>query len=203
MPPMKRLSSLLFVAAALVACGGSVAPGSGSDAGASNDGSTTPDGSDAAVAKGCGGAGDCKYTEWCDLGGYCPNVLTKKGTCKPKPTACPDLYAPTCGCDGTVYSSPCDAQSAGVDVNKEGGCVAPAGWLGCGGGFCMTDLSYCIATPNDAVSPQDPIKTYYSCANLPTACQKSTDCACFPKNVPCPQTSCLYKDGFTVGCPGG
>jgi len=194
------LSSLVGVAA-LVACGGTVAPGS--DAGASNDSSTAADGSDGAVVKGCGGAGDCRPSEWCDLGGYCPNVLTKQGMCKPRPAQCPDLYAPTCGCDGTVYSSPCDAQSSGIDANKQGGCIAPPGWISCGAGFCMTDLSYCIATPNDAVSPQDPIKVHYACANLPPTCATSTDCACFPKNVPCVQTSCLYDNGFTVGCPGG
>lgn len=200
---MKRPLFASFLGAALLAaCGGSVA--SGTDAGTGNDsGSGSDSASDGAIGKGCGGAGDCKATEWCDVGGFCPNILTKKGTCKPRPTACPDLYAPTCGCDGVVYSSPCDAQASGVDANKAGGCVPPAGWISCGTGFCQSDFSFCIATPNDAISPGDPIKTYYSCANLPPACQKATDCACFPKNVPCPQTSCTYDKGFTVGCPGG
>ena len=202
MPPMKRhLLSSFFGAALLAACGGTVAPAA--DAGSSNDSSVADGGNDGAVGKGCGGAGDCKPSEWCDVGGFCPNVLTKKGTCKARPMGCPDLYAPTCGCDGTVYSSPCDAQAAGIDTNKQGGCVAPAGWISCGAGFCQSDFSFCVATPNDAVSPQDPIKVYYTCANLPPACQKATSCACFPKNVPCPQTSCVYDNGFTVGCPGG
>ncbi len=116
---------------------------------------------------------------------------------------CPEIYSPTCACDGKVYSSPCDAHGSGVDVNKEGGCPAPAGWISCGQGFCPKEASFCTKTANDAIDPNDPVKFYYQCSPLPPACQNQTSCSCFPSNTPCSAAQCSYKDGFTIMCPGG
>ena len=113
----------IALALTAVACGGSIATpdgGTANDGGSSQDG-TTGDGG----GKGCGASSECASTQYCDFNGHCQFAALKKGTCKPRPTACPDLSAPTCACDGKVYSSPCDTYGAGLDVDKEGACPAP------------------------------------------------------------------------------
>lgn len=92
----------------------------------------------------CGGAAGatCASTEWCDVadGAACD----ASGVCRPRPTVCPDYYSPTCGCDGTTYSNPCDAEAAGTDVAYPGACATPADCrsLGCSAGAtcsaCLT-----------------------------------------------------------------
>jgi hypothetical protein len=194
------------VGAGVFACGGSIATidgGTGSDAGvndssSSQDGTTTLDG-----GKGCGSSAECTSTQYCDFNGHCEFAASKKGKCLPRPTACPDLYAPTCACDGKVYSNPCDTHGAGLDINKEGGCAPPPDHISCGSGFCHNEFSFCIKTANDAIDPNDPVKFEYQCSSLPKACQGATSCACFPANVPCSAGQCSYSDGFTVTCPGG
>ncbi len=207
---MPRMRAFLWVGAAasiVVACGGSVASidGGAGDGGASGDGSSQ----DGTVSidgggKGCGTSADCAATHYCDLNGHCEFASTKKGTCKPRPQGCPDLYAPTCACDGKVYSNECDAHASGLDVNKEGGCTGgPPDWISCGKGFCQKDFSYCQKTGNDAIDPNDPVKFYYQCVNLPQSCQGQTSCACFPPNSICGAGQCSYQGGFTITCPGG
>ena len=37
-------------------------------------------------------------------------------------SACPEIYAPVCGCDGFTYSNSCNAASSGVKSYTEGSC---------------------------------------------------------------------------------
>ena len=72
----------------------------------------------------CGGlAGiQCAADEYCDFPNNECGVADGTGTCKPRPEACPDIFSPTCACDGKVYSSACDAAVHGIDVSANGGC---------------------------------------------------------------------------------
>jgi hypothetical protein len=76
----------------------------------------------------CGGlAGiQCADDEYCDFTNNECGVADGAGTCKQRPEACPDIYSPTCACDGVVYSSECDAAAHGVDVSARGSCQPPA-----------------------------------------------------------------------------
>jgi len=72
----------------------------------------------------CGGlAGmECAADEYCDFANNECGLADHTGTCKRRPEACPDIFSPTCACNGEVYSSECDAAANGFDVSASGGC---------------------------------------------------------------------------------
>jgi hypothetical protein len=47
------------------------------------------------------------------------------GACEGEPCVCPEIWAPVCGVDGNTYGNACEAECAGVEVEKEGECVDP------------------------------------------------------------------------------
>jgi len=182
----------------LFACGGTVSGQiPGGDGGASADGGNA-----------CATNAECASGFYCDRGGTCGTGGTK-GTCKARPQGCPDLYSPTCGCDGATHGNSCDAAAKGVDVDASGKCKAPPGWMFCGDKACLAGSSYCQRTPNDARAPGSPAE-YTSCVTLPASCANASDCSCFPPATPCIDFKmCKAIDvgqsqkGFEIVCPGG
>src|SRR5262245_25473666 len=75
----------------------------------------------------CGGfpGTQCSASEFCDFGRDSCGAADELGTCRPRPNGCDDVFAPVCGCDGSVHSNACDANAAGFDVNASGGCPVP------------------------------------------------------------------------------
>lgn len=73
----------------------------------------------------CGGFGgdSCSSTEWCD---YPPSDACGgadgTGTCEPRPSTCPLVYVPVCGCDGKTHGNECEAHLNGVSVAYDGAC---------------------------------------------------------------------------------
>ena len=75
----------------------------------------------------CGGIAGlpCADGEVCDLPpGECDSA-DLFGECVPKPEACPEIFAPVCGCDGNTYSNDCDRLHAGVGKAHDGECKQP------------------------------------------------------------------------------
>jgi hypothetical protein len=76
------------------------------------------------VCEGCGlEGGACADGEWCDHEelGFCGGP----GSCQPRPTDCPPVDAPVCGCDGVSYPNECEAHAAGTDIAIGGMCGFP------------------------------------------------------------------------------
>jgi hypothetical protein len=65
----------------------------------------------------CSGSTFCSYAADAMCG-----AADQLGTCRPKPQACAEIFAPVCGCDGQTYSNACSANAAGTSVAKEGAC---------------------------------------------------------------------------------
>jgi hypothetical protein len=84
-----------------------------------------------ALAVGCGGddepdpgSGDpcggllglaCEADEYCDYDEPGCGIADGGGSCRARPNACPEIYAPVMGSDGQVYSNACDAHANGAD----------------------------------------------------------------------------------------
>jgi len=67
----------------------------------------------------------CSDNSGCLFDTYCakqPGDCNGTGECAVKPEACPEVWAPVCGCDGETYSSACHAASAGENVDHKGEC---------------------------------------------------------------------------------
>ena len=109
-----------------------------------------------------------------------------------------DLYAcsgdceettPSCGCDGKVYSSPCAAHQAGVDVGPAcDSSLTPTGLIPCGAIYCDPQTTYCLRGDGDAADH------IYRCIDLPAACGASPDCDCIDR----PHDACEIVSGNGV-----
>jgi hypothetical protein len=67
----------------------------------------------------------CEVNAECEAGDYCETPVGEcgdVGECLLKPTLCPYIYQPVCGCDGNDYGNHCFAKANGVSIASEGDC---------------------------------------------------------------------------------
>lgn len=153
----------------------------------------------------CGGlvGAECGANEYCDRPRNTCGVTDEPGTCKPRPDACPRLLVaePTCGCDGVVYGSACEANEAGTDLNASGSCAVAAGSFKCGYRQCALNNQYCRFSPSDVESsPAD-----YDCGPLPACPGGTATCDCLEsEGVTCSE-SCTgdAASGLSLTCQAG
>jgi hypothetical protein len=151
----------------------------------------------------CGGRSGavCPADEFCDFGNNRCGGDDKEGQCKPRPEQCPRLLVPelTCGCDGTVYSSACDATLAGTDLNEAGSCQVEASSFACGYRQCRKSNEACTRTNSDVGGEPDS----FSCRGLPASCGGTPSCGC-ASGLPCgDRCTGDAGSGLTLTCLGG
>jgi len=161
-------------------------------------GSINPDGGNGAPCGGFGG-GQCPANEWCDFPQDDCGSADGSGFCKPRPGGCPDVFAPVCGCDGTIHSNSCEAQAIGIDLDAAGGCPAEVGLFTCGARQCELATEYCQRATSDIGGEPDS----FTCVQLPGTCTALSNCDCLANEACGDLCSGDPDDGFTVICPGG
>lgn len=185
---MKIFLPLCLFLSFLVACGDSSDDGGGDDP-------APPGGA-------CGGRGgiQCGAGEFCDFSGNSCGIADEAGTCKPRPEACPLLLVAelTCGCDGKVYSSGCDANAAGADLNENGSCEMSKENFKCGYRQCSLNAQYCRYSPSDTASVADS----FTCGGLP-GCTGNATCDCLEQELCGASCTGDSASGLTLTCPAG
>jgi hypothetical protein len=180
---MKALLAIAILCATAAACG----DGSGGTG-------------DAAPGAICGGRGNaaCPAGQYCDFANNRCGANDAPGRCVARPTSCPQLFVPelTCGCDQVVYSSACEANLSGTDLNEGGTCPVGSGEFGCGYRHCRRSSEFCRRDGSDVAGVPDD----FTCRGLPSGC---TSCSCLA-GEPC-GSSCTGSGatGMTLTCPGG
>ena len=149
----------------------------------------------------CGGFAGiaCGPDQFCDYPDDSCGGADGSGICRKRPSACPDLYSPTCGCDGKVHGNACDANAAGVDVAAHGNCKPPPGTFACGPTFCQISGQYCERQVSDVSNEPDG----YSCKLTPPSCGKTPMCSCLGKEPCGAWCKPIALGQLMLTCPGG
>jgi hypothetical protein len=95
-------------------------------------------------------AGNCMINEDCLDDEFCAKdgCDAAYGECEVRPTACPDVWEPVCGCDGVTYGNTCFAHMNGQNIAYDGICLR--GDLDADGDVDIDDyaiLSNCLTGP--------------------------------------------------------
>ena len=121
----------------------------------------------------------CIDNSECDPDSYCAKPIGDcegEGTCMPRPSVCPSVWEPVCGCDGQTYANECEAAQAGVRVSALGSCD-------CDDNEDCDSSDYCAALVCDG----------------PGLCESRSATPCDPES---PVEGCCNPDRPVTGCDG-
>jgi hypothetical protein len=179
-------------------------------------------GSTADLGETCGGcaASACSPDAFCEPPPGTCEPASEVGLCVEIPDACPEIFAPVCGCDGTTYENDCLRRRARVGLLHEGACpgrctsadgtTCPPGTF-CDGppGFCNEPVpGSCTPVPDDCPELEQPV---CGCDGTTYAndCERRRAGARLLHHGPC-QTGCGLVDPTNAGdlptlagCPDG
>ena len=151
----------------------------------------------ATLGQACSTHADCADTEYCQDGDpyACDEDRSwAQRTCAEKPTACDDVAAPVCACDGEVYGNECEAAAAGVNVGSYvSSCAPPPGMFACRNRFCDAGSEYCTSEFEGSVACQ-PLPDVGECSSTPS-CE-----SCFGETLPGDCYDCFDSGGVMLEC---
>ena len=124
------------------------------------------------IGRTCNARQYCRYQSQGDTCG----ASDRTGTCETRPTFCPEIFNPVCGCDGQSYGNSCEARTVGIDVAHAGQCAdAPHPCGGFAGIGCGAD-EWCHYDDNGtACGYADGGGT---CEKRPEICSREQDPVC-------------------------
>lgn len=155
-----------------------------------------------ACGEACGGLQGlpCAEGQYCNfVDGSC-GAADQTGECAAIADACPEIFAPVCGCDGTTYGNECEAARASVSVEHEGSCDGTCGGIA---GFTCPANQYCLF--EDGICGDGDQSGL--CADLPEACDTDLNPVCGCDGVTYSNECTANAAGFSIrslgACPGG